>query len=241
MDIGSIRETFSKGSVVFSENLVLVIYPHKEHWITQMLFDDDTQAVFESLVENSNAFRVFMSVKEGLKFIFEFDNAVSDGTIYCQPMESSEPIDLQKLIPEEYDEEREERQEFFKSFFTDVDLSDGFSVESAFLDFIEEDAKRSDTGVSQIGVHQKWNRLLTASNKFRRYCGFCEIDTMPPEHYSHSSGFLSYIYDCDKTRVIRFEKEGKDALLDVIKNASAISAEFGNGGTGFVLNLTFAV
>jgi len=241
MDTNQISNTFSKGSVVFSDNLVVVIYPASKNWVTQTVWEGDNQSTFESLLSRCRVFRVSMSVADGLRLVFEFDKTVSDGTIYCQPREQSVVTldEMKKRIA--VVEGSDDAKDFFKSFFADVDIDDEAEVSEAFLRFLDAYDKHYDTGISNLKTFQAWNRLKGKSDTFRRFSGFCEVESYPPERYSNGCGSISYVYECRNKRSIRFSGEAKSALLELIQVSNGVQMEFGKTGDGFAFNMSLAV
>lgn len=218
MDAKQISKTFSKGSVVLSDNLIIVSFGSG---VSQAIWCGEPQRVFESMITGCKAFRIHMSPEDGFRLIFEFDEQVSSGTIYYQPIEREKTLDeIKKAIQESRGEKVDVD---FASFFKGVSLDDEAAVMSGFLDFLDAYDKAQDNGVSSLLAAKRWQLLSDESMSFRKKVRvFDDIEYMPPDRYSNGVGSITFSCFSKRPRTLVVTGAQKDSLVQMVRLSDGV-------------------
>lgn len=210
--VNSIRETFSRGSVSFSDNVIMVSFGNG---VSQSIAGSQ-QVMFESMLSECELFKIVMSPKDGFRMVFEYSKPTADDAVYYRPVGSRPAVVIDQS-----------RRVFANNGLTEafdgVDLSDEAAVKAAFARFMEAMELADDDGVFSIKKTKQWGSVQRAAYQFREYAGFLdEFELLPPDSHSNGVGSIAFIYSANKRRVLRFKDEAKAALLQMIRYSDGI-------------------
>ena len=219
MEIGGIRETFSKGTVLLSSDGVTVFYTFTERWVSQSV-SGKSLGVFQNLIDSCDKFGIEYRTDKFIKFVFSREND-GQSVVFFQPLSEEVSIEELQAIAQET-----EPSEDFIEFFDGVDLDDEDEVFQKLLEWMRLNEPEKDE-TKRFG----WQGFCDRAMKLARFCS-CTCEVSEPES-------IELQFPEGRQRAFGIEGEEKENLGELVQACSNIGIE-GYVPDGF-LNITFYV
>lgn len=212
--INSIRNTFSKGSIVIGDKSVSVIYADQD-WVTQSI-DGKHKTVLSGLLESSERFTIRIKKGNSIKLGF-ISGMDSQKVIYYSPLEKE--ISKEKI--EELIKSMEPSKEFIE-FFDGVNMQDEDVVLDKMSEWVNKVSEKWKRKVRNIDKLRGWPIIKEKALKFANANG-CQTEILDPNDIF--DGSINIQIPEVFTRSLVFVDKNKNDLIELVDLCEEVGME----------------
>lgn len=185
-----IQESFSKGIVYTSRNLIVATYPYKDGWFAQSFEKEQKETIYD-LVKRSDRLSAELSAGKSIKFSFNGDYGIDDMSLSPPLISEISDNELQKMIDEiEITDPYGLCQEL-----QNVNQYDQDAISDAIVKAIDKFYEDNEPDSISFDVMTKWGRLYDLSQRIALKFQ-CEMDEEAPDENYNSYVELTLGHNC---------------------------------------------